>query len=127
MCAMLETGLVFDPQIGARLASFEVISVTQLGTHRLSISLAGESPWVFDYSTGQVLLLVSSNDGVLAEYGRYPIKRFDARTRHLEIEAVLEPDGSAARWAASVVPGEPVSAIGLGHQMEWEVHSQSPR
>jgi NADPH-dependent ferric siderophore reductase len=109
---VLEAGPVLDPLIGTRLASFEVISVTQLSTRRLLISLAGESPWEFDYSAGQDLLLLVANDGTHTDYGRYLIKRFDPRTRHLNIEAVLEPDGPAARWAASVVPGEPVSAIG---------------
>ena len=109
---MLDAGLVLDPPVGTRLASFEVISVTQLGTRRLLISLAGESPWGFDYCAGQDLVLVVANDGARTDYGRYLIKRSDPRTRHLHIEAVLEPDGPAAQWVASVVPGEPVTAIG---------------
>ena len=94
------------------LVSFEVISVTQQSTRRLLISLAGESPWEFDYAAGEALVLLVANDGTRADYGRYLIKRFDPHTRHLNIEAVLEPDGHATQWAASVVPGEPVSAIG---------------
>jgi Fur family ferric uptake transcriptional regulator len=77
------------------------------------ISLAGESPWESDYFPGQDLLLAVANDGASTDYGRYLIKRFDPRTRHLNIEAVLEPDGPAAQWVATVVPGEPVTAIGL--------------
>jgi hypothetical protein len=42
-CVVLEAGLLLDPQMEVRLASFEVISVTQLRTRRLLISLAGES------------------------------------------------------------------------------------
>jgi NADPH-dependent ferric siderophore reductase len=102
---------VLDPLSAAHLASFEVIAVTQLSTRLLLISLAGESPWRFDYSAGQDLLVVVANDGTRSDYGRYLIKKFDPRTRHLNIEAVLEPDGPAARWAATVVPGEPVAAI----------------
>ena len=60
-----------------------------------------------------------ANDGASTDYGRYLIKRFDPRTRHLNIEAVLEPDGPAARWAASVVPGEPVAAIGP-REIKWD-------
>jgi NADPH-dependent ferric siderophore reductase len=103
---------VLHPLIDMRMANFEVINVTQLATRRLLISLAGESPWEFDCSTGQELLLVVANDGAPTDYGRYLIKRFDPHTRCLDIEAVLEPDGPAAQWAASVVPGEPVTAIG---------------
>jgi NADPH-dependent ferric siderophore reductase len=88
-----------------------VISVTPLTCRRLLISLAGESPWELDCSAGQDLLLVVANDDAPTDYGRYVIKSFDRRTRHLKIEAVLEPDGPAAQWAASVVPGEPVRAI----------------
>ena len=109
---MLEAGLVSDPLIGTRLVSLEVISVTQLSTRRLLISLAGESPWESDYFAGQDLLLAVANDGASTDYGRYLIKSFDPRTRHLNIEAVLEPDGPAAQWVATVVPGEPVTAIG---------------
>ena len=54
---------MLDPPIVLRLASFEVISVTQPRTRRLLISLAGESPWDFDYSAGQDLLLLVANDG----------------------------------------------------------------
>jgi Siderophore-interacting FAD-binding domain len=111
---VLAAGLVLDPPIDTCLASFEVISVTQLSTRRFLISLAGESPWEFDYSAGQDLLLVVAKNGTRADYGRYLIKRSDPRTRHLHIEVVLEPDGPAARWAASVVPGEPVAGIGPG-------------
>jgi hypothetical protein len=111
-CVVLDAELVSDPLIGTRLASLEVISITQLSCRRLLISLVGESPWEFDCSAGQDLLLMVANDGASTDYGRYLIKRFDPRTRHLDIEAVLEPDGPAARWAATVVPGEPVAAIG---------------
>jgi NADPH-dependent ferric siderophore reductase len=111
---VLATGVVLDSLTDTRLASFEVISVTQLTTRRLLISLVGESPWEFDYSADQELLLVVANDGARTDYGRYLIKGIDRRTGHLNIEAVLEPDGPAARWAASVVPGEPVAAIGPG-------------
>jgi NADPH-dependent ferric siderophore reductase len=92
--------------------SFEVVAVTQLSSRRLLISLAAESPWQFDYAAGQDLLLVVASDGAQAVYGRYMVRRFDPHTRRLDIEAVLELDGPAARWAASVVPGEPVSSIG---------------
>jgi hypothetical protein len=102
-CVVSEAGLVLDP----------LISVSPLSCRRLLISLAGESPWEFDYSADQDLVLVVANDGASTDYGRYLIKRFDRRTRHLNIEAVLEPDGPATRWAASVVPGEPVA--GLDH------------
>jgi Siderophore-interacting FAD-binding domain len=112
LCVVLEAGVVLDPLIDARVAGFEVISVTQLTTRRLLISLAGESPWHFDYSASRELLLVVANDGSRTDYGRFLIKRFDPRTRHLSIVAVLEPDGPAARWAATVVPGEPVAAVG---------------
>jgi hypothetical protein len=91
---------VLDRLIGRRVVSFEVISVIQLSCRRLLITLAGESPWDFSYSAGQELLLVVAKDGARTDYGRYLIKSFDPRTRHLNIEAVLEPDGSAARWAA---------------------------
>jgi hypothetical protein len=111
-CAVLDSALVLDPLIGTRVPSFQVISVTQVSCRRLLISLAHESPWKFDYTAGQYLVLVVANDGARAGYGRYLIKRFDPRTRHLTIVAVLEPDGPAAHWAASVVPGEPVAAIG---------------
>jgi len=111
-CVVLEAGLVSDPLIGTRLVSLEVISVTQLSTRRLLISLAGESPWESNYFAGQDLLLAVANDGASTDYGRYLIKSFDPRTRHLNIEAVLEPDGPAAQWVATVVPGEPVTAIG---------------
>ena len=111
-CVLLEAGPLLDPPIVLRLTSFEVISVTQPRTRRLLISLAGESPWDFDYSPGQDLLLLVANDGTRGDYGRYLIKRSNPRIRHLSIEAVLESDGPAARWAASVVPGEPVSGIG---------------
>jgi hypothetical protein len=84
----------------------------QLSCRRPSISLVSESPWEFDYGAGQDLLLVVANDGARIGYGRYLIKRFDPCIRHLTIEAVLAPDGPAAQWAASVVPGEPVAAIG---------------
>jgi hypothetical protein len=116
---VLDAGLVLDPLVGARVPSFEVISVTQLRTRCLLISLAGESPWGFDYCAGQDLVLVVANDGARTDYGRYLVKRSDPRTRHLSIEAVLEPDGPAARWAASVVPGEPVAAIGPG-EIKWD-------
>jgi len=109
---VLEAGVVLDPLIDAHVAGFEVISVTQLTARRLLISLAGESPWEFDYSAGQELMLVVANYGARIDYGRFLIKRFDPRIRHLNIEAVLEPDGPAARWAATVVPGEPVAAVG---------------
>jgi NADPH-dependent ferric siderophore reductase len=109
---VVERGLVLDPPSGTRLASFEVISVTQHSCRGLLILLAGESPWEFDYSAGQDLVLVVANDGARADYAHYLIKRSDPRMRHLNIEAVLEPDSPAARWAASVVPGEPVAAIG---------------
>ena len=101
------------------MVSFEVISVTQLSCHRLLISLVGESPWEFDYSVDQALLLLVANDGTRTDYGRYLIQRFDPRTRHLNIEAVLEPDGPPARWRATVVPGEPVAAIGP-RTSKWE-------
>jgi len=117
---------VLDRLIGRRVVSFEVISVTQLTTRRLLISLAGESPWGFDYSAGQELLLVVANDGTRTDYGRYVIKRFDPRTRHLHIEAVLEPDGPAAQWAASVVPGEPVAAIGPREDRRANSHLVHP-
>jgi NADPH-dependent ferric siderophore reductase len=107
----VEHGALLDRLIGRRVVSFEVISVTQLSCRRLLITLAGESPWDFSYSAGQELLLVVAKDGAPTDYGRYLIKSFHPRTRHLNIEAVLEPDGPAARWAASVVPGEPVAAI----------------
>lgn len=54
---------MLDPAIETRLVSFEVISVTQLTTRRRLISLVGESPWEFDYSAGQDLVLVVVNDG----------------------------------------------------------------
>jgi NADPH-dependent ferric siderophore reductase len=55
-------------------------------------------------------MLLVANDGTLTDYGRYVVTEFDPRTKHLKIEADLEPDGPAARWASSVVPGEPVAA-----------------
>jgi NADPH-dependent ferric siderophore reductase len=116
---VLEAELVLDPLIVTRVASFEVISVSPLSCRRLLISLAGESPWEFDYSAGQDLVLVVANDGARTDCGRYLVKRFEPRTRHLDIEAVLEPDGPAARWAASVVPGEPVAAIGP-REIKWD-------
>jgi hypothetical protein len=73
-CAVLERGAVLDPLIGTRVVSFEVISVTQLSCRRLLISLAGESPWGFEYSAGQELLLVVANDGTRTDYGRYLVK-----------------------------------------------------
>jgi len=124
-CAVLERGAVLDPLIITHVASFEVISVTPLSCRRLLISLACESPWEFDYSAGQDLVLVVANDGARADYGRYLIKRFDPRTGHLNIEAVLEPDGPAARWAASVVPGEPVAATGPRSDGEFILDSPS--
>ena len=108
---MLNAGSMFGPQIGTLLVSFEVISVTQQSARRLLISLAGESPWESDFAAGEELLLLVADDGTRTDYGRCLIKRFDPRTRHLNIEAVLEPDGHDTQWAASVVPGEPVSAF----------------
>jgi NADPH-dependent ferric siderophore reductase len=93
-------------------ASFEVVTVTQLSARRLLISLAAETPWECHYAAGQDLLLVVAKDGDRAVHGRYTVRRFDPYRRHLDIEAVLELDGPAARWAASVVPGEPVSSTG---------------
>jgi hypothetical protein len=111
---VVEAGLVLDPRTGTRLVGFEVISVALLSTSRLLISLAIESPWEFDYSAGRDLFLLVGNEGACPAFGRYQIKIIDPGTRHLEIVAALGPDGPAARWAASVVPGEPVAAIGPG-------------
>jgi NADPH-dependent ferric siderophore reductase len=100
-----------DSLTGTETVSFEVVAVAQLSSRRLLISLAAESPWQFDYA-GQDLLLGVASDGARPVYGHYMVRQFELDTRHLDIEAVLERDGPAARWAASVVSGEPVSSIG---------------
>jgi hypothetical protein len=120
--AVLDAGLVLDPLIGSRLASLEVMSVTQLGARCILISLAGESLWEFDHSAGEDLVVLLSNDGTLTHCGGYLPQRFDPRTRHLDIEAVLDPDGPAAQWVATVVSGEPVTTLDRGRTPVFCLH-----
>jgi NADPH-dependent ferric siderophore reductase len=111
---VLNHGIRFapDPLAGAPYLTLEVLEVTQLDPFRLRISLVADSLGNIDHLPGQDLMLRVADSGTRAVHRRYTIRDFDPGTRLLDLEVVLGPDGPGAQWAASVVPGETVSAIG---------------
>jgi ferredoxin-NADP reductase len=107
---MTQTLVEFGAPIEGQQRTFQVIAVTRHTRQRLWITLVAESPSNFNYIAGDKLTLRITQSGVVHEDQHYRIATADIRTRILNLETKVAVNGTVDFWAASVVPGEPVTA-----------------
>jgi NADPH-dependent ferric siderophore reductase len=90
----------------------EVVETSDLGPRMRRVRLGGQGLDEFTYQPGQdVMLVLSGGERPLSR--RYTIRRFDPRSRTLELNIVAHGiQGPGAQWAASTRPGDRINGVG---------------
>src|SRR6266851_1809242 len=96
---------------GVQALELEVVETSDLGPRMRRVRLGGQGLDEFTYQPGQdVMLVLSGGERPLSR--RYTIRRFDPRSRTLELNIVAHGiQGPGAQWGASTQPGDRINGV----------------